>query len=86
MPIKPLIPKAKTEPNQDSLDSVETKLAGPETEANDPSRVRAVDQSEKKLAKLIKEEPAVRKVVKRSAQLAELMTDQDREDDLRVLR
>jgi hypothetical protein len=42
--------------------------------------------SEEKLTKLIKEEPAVRKIIKRSASLADLMTDQDREDDMRVLR
>lgn len=35
---------------------------------------------------LIPDEPAVRKVVRKAATLAELMTDQDREDDLRVLR
>ena len=46
------------------------------------SRARA----EKKLAEIIKQQPAVSKVVKKAACLADLMSDQDRADNMRVLR
>lgn len=42
--------------------------------------------AERKLTKTIKEEPAVRKVVKAAARLADFITDEDREENARVIR
>ena len=75
--MKKLIPKSKTAPAENSNQNI------PEPKNSDQnSRARA----EKKLAEIIKQEPAVSKVVKKAACLADLMTDQDREDNMRVLR
>jgi hypothetical protein len=46
----------------------------------------AVAHAEKKLQKVIKEEPAVRKVVRASARLADFITQEDREENARVIR
>jgi hypothetical protein len=63
-----------------------TRLENPDiSEPNRPDQ-ESLERAEKKLADVIKEEPAVRKVVRKAAQLADLMTDQDREDDARVIR
>lgn len=45
-----------------------------------------VARAEKKLQRAMKEEPAVRRVVKAAARLADFITPQDREDNARVIR
>ena len=75
--MKKLIPKSETAPAENSHQNI------PEPKNSDQnSRARA----EKKLAEIIKQQPAVSKVVKKAACLADLMTDQDRADNMRVLR
>ena len=55
----------------------------PHAESGPDSTLKA---SEAKLAKAVKEEPAVRKVVRASARLADFITPEDREENARVIR
>ena len=75
--MKKLIPKSKTTPTENSNQNI------PEPKNSDQN---SCARAEKKLAEIIKQEPAVSKVVKKAACLADLMTEQDRADNMRVLR
>ena len=66
-----------------------TQLAGQKglaraTSAQDPAQ--AAEMSELKLTKAMKEEPAVRKVVKKAARLADMISDDDRQRAKDVIR
>jgi cell division septum initiation protein DivIVA len=50
------------------------------------SRACATQAAEKKLSALMKNEPAVRKIIRKAAVLADLITEEDIEDDARVIR
>ena len=75
--MKKLVPKKREVEITENTESVSETDSGPNS-----SRARA----EAKLSAAIKREPAVSKVVKKAAQLADLITHEDREDNVRVLR
>jgi hypothetical protein len=62
------------------------KLVPKRKTENSDQNSRARAQGEEKLADLLKREPAVRKVIRKAAQLADLITDEDRAENMRVLR
>lgn len=75
-----LIPKPKTSQKVESIKEIQS-------ENSDPTRDLAREKlAERKLADLRKTEPAVRKVIRKAAVLADLLTEEDLEQDVRVIR